>query len=389
MFKNRKELQITNRLDLNVGTRCNLNCKFCYTHKLLNQSFLDYNQLKQRIFSYKKLGISKLHINGGEPTIYKSLFELVEFSKSIGFTNLKVITNGIRLKDIKFVEKAKRAGVDSFVISLHGHNAQIHDELTQTQGSFESSMKGIKNLKQVGLPFQINHVVTKHNYKYLLEFSEFMKEICPPEEITLLYFNPMMEQAASKMNNVSVNYKNTIPYLNSCLKNLNSNGFKVFYKFIPFCVLKDTPEKYILNFSQALYDDSEWNYNKRLLLEYGKKKYFVSQIKQFKNNSKEQICSLPLNVLIYLNSLRETFSNYFIKLPSCKFCKYDYVCLGVAKYYIDMYGREEFQPVSGKKIINPVYFSHNAYRIKSTERVLNKILYYISKHLCTKRHKTR
>ena len=261
--------EFTSRMELNIGKKCNIDCKFCFYLDQLDQPFEDYDALICRLKKYREIGINKIHIVGGEPTIYKRLFDLVRDAKDLGFINTGVITNGIMLKNKAYVEQCKEAGIEFFAISLHGHTPEIHNELTQSKNSFEFAMRGIENLKELGIPFFINLVVTKKNLPYLVEFSELMVKL-KPGMVTYLYFNPVRfatSRFASNMvdemiGQMQEKHSNTSNYLNESVKLLDKNNIKVYFKFLPYCVLTSPSEHFLGDVLQGFYEDWEWNYQK-------------------------------------------------------------------------------------------------------------------------------
>ena len=74
---------------------CNLKCKFCYA------TFQDMRVLKQLSLEDAKIivdklklgGLKKITFAGGEPMLYKNIFEIVAYSKGIGLTT-SIISNG-------------------------------------------------------------------------------------------------------------------------------------------------------------------------------------------------------------------------------------------------------------------------------------------------------
>lgn len=370
--------KITTRLDLNVGTRCNNKCNFCYHLDRLNEPFEDFDKLVSQLKIYRKKGINRLHITGGEPTLYKNLTDIVIKSKQLGFINIGIITNGLLLKKKSYVIECKNAGIDEFIISLHGHNAEIHDEHTQTKGSFDSIIKGIENLKELKIPLKINFVITRNNYKYLKNFAELMIEL-KPVEVALLYFNPL-DYAANTFNEFSVVYTETMPFLNESLDLLEKHKIKVLYKFIPLCIISKGYEKYLQNFPNALFEEWEWNDEVRSVLQNGYKEYHSRMMINFKKFTKAQINNLPFKVLSYLNSVFCTYSFFYNKIETCNECKYDLICQGVNKYYLDLYGLNEFKPVKGDKIIKPDFSNKdNILKMSIWSKILNNILYKVSK----------
>jgi len=51
-------------------------------------------------------------------------------------------------------------------------------------------------------------------------------------------------------------------------------------------------------------------------------------------------------------SIQKNRHKFRVKSKDCKDCKYDKICLGVWKRYVDYFGFEEFKPIKGKEIID-------------------------------------
>jgi MoaA/NifB/PqqE/SkfB family radical SAM enzyme len=371
--------KITSRIDLNIGMKCNIKCSFCYYLDKVNEPFRDFDELVKTLKLYRKQGIDKIHITGGEPTLYKDLFRLTQTAIKLGFVSVGIITNGIMLKNKSFIIKCQESGIDNFNISIHGHNALAHDELTQAKGSFDMVMKGIENIKELNIPFHVNTVLNRKNYTNLEKLAELFIKL-KPQEATILYFNPM-NSASDSMNELSVTYSETIPHLNNCINILEAYHIKVFFKFIPLCLISKDYKKNLANLSQALYEDWEWNYEKRYILLVGKKKYFQGLLRNFQTFSKEQINKIPFKTLSYINSILCYESYFYKKLISCKDCRNDMICQGVNNFYLEQYGSNEFKPVYGEKIIHPEFYLYNGKVLKASlcDKILNNILFIFSR----------
>ena len=71
--------------------------------------------------------------------------------------------------------KIRDAGFQRCSISIDEADAARHDEFRRMKGAFEASMRGIENLKQAGMEFQINTTVTRSNlasFKNMFELCE-------------------------------------------------------------------------------------------------------------------------------------------------------------------------------------------------------------------------
>jgi MoaA/NifB/PqqE/SkfB family radical SAM enzyme len=141
---------------------CNNNCRFCYQER---KFFLDTEKARSLISEAKKSGENHINFFGGEPTIHPDFLGLVRYVKGQGLDFS--LNSNLRLLSYKEVAE-KIAGFDPVLIqtSLHGHYPEIHDKLTRTPGSFEQTVKGIKNLLDLGYDpgrIVVNTVITKQN----------------------------------------------------------------------------------------------------------------------------------------------------------------------------------------------------------------------------------
>jgi MoaA/NifB/PqqE/SkfB family radical SAM enzyme len=107
---------------------------------------------------------TELSLQGGEPTIWPELPELVRRARTLGFTYIGVVTNGRRLRDRAFAEALLEAGLDGLSISLLGGDAETHDAISAAPGAFEALVAGARNVtaiaKDRGLATKINANLT-------------------------------------------------------------------------------------------------------------------------------------------------------------------------------------------------------------------------------------
>jgi len=165
-------------LFLPLGYLCNNNCIHCFLPYQDNQFSKSLGQIQEDLSKAKSIGIDRISLTGGEPTIRKDIFDIIRLCKKIGFDIIQIQTNGRMLSYRSFCEKLVRSGVNDFCISIHGHTAEIHDNITQVKGSFSETVKGIENLMSMASHLRREHilanlVISKFNYKFLPEIVEF------------------------------------------------------------------------------------------------------------------------------------------------------------------------------------------------------------------------
>lgn len=147
---------------------CNMSCKFCYATfqdmKVIKQ--LPIEDAKFIVLKLKDAGLQKITFAGGEPLLYKDLFELVVYSKAIGLTT-SIITNGSLLTSGML--RAYQGHLDWIGISMDS----VHPETNQKIGR---TIKGrtldlydymylFGLLKDYGFKIKVNTVVNIHNWE--------------------------------------------------------------------------------------------------------------------------------------------------------------------------------------------------------------------------------
>jgi len=172
-----------------TGYECNNNCIFCLLsfnkssrrqsagagpappwEKASNKTT---EEIKERILQAKEAGASALEFTGGEPTIRKDFFRLLDFAGEQGFKPIIISTNGRMFSEKGFAEKTVGSGTKEFIFNIVSHRQETHDYLTQVQGSFRQTVKGVKNLGELGAKQRGNLLVCRQNYKSLPETVEF------------------------------------------------------------------------------------------------------------------------------------------------------------------------------------------------------------------------
>ena len=105
-------------------------CPFCYnppiTPELLRRE-LSFEDAARSLYSGSKNGARLLNLHGGEVTLRDDLPKILALSKKLGFKQITVVTNGVRLKHLTYVRRLVTAGATHFRLSIHSAEAPIHD----------------------------------------------------------------------------------------------------------------------------------------------------------------------------------------------------------------------------------------------------------------------
>ncbi|RME81151.1 MAG: radical SAM protein [Caldilineae bacterium] len=99
-------------------------------------------------------------LSGGEPLFRPDIFDIARHAADAGLI-VALATNGT-LIDAATARAIKAAGIRRVSISFDGADAATHD-LFRGEGNFARALQGMRHLQRVGIPYQINTTVAKHN----------------------------------------------------------------------------------------------------------------------------------------------------------------------------------------------------------------------------------
>ncbi|TEB05027.1 Cyclic pyranopterin monophosphate synthase [Pelotomaculum schinkii] len=106
-------LQSTCCIEIEVTSRCNLSCAYCFEDGLAKEPSV--SELYDLFQKFVSKGMTFLHLSGGEPTMRDDLPDIVDAAVRAGCQYIQLNSNGIRLcEDPPFVNKLAEAGL-SFV----------------------------------------------------------------------------------------------------------------------------------------------------------------------------------------------------------------------------------------------------------------------------------
>lgn len=323
---------ICERAKLDTGTHCNYRCEFCY-YKTQLDVITDFEVIKKRIDYLVECGIKEVDLSGGESSIHKQWFDILDYCKS---KNLKISTlsNGYKFANKEFLKKSQDHGLEEILFSVHGYDKDSHNILVGHRKGFENIIQAIKNAHELDILVRINCTVTHKNYKNLpTQFVNLIRELKPFELnfLTLNYWKDAKVQKTIDYNEVTPYIKQTIDFLKDDVKIIN-------VRYTPYCFMKGY-EQYICNYYQHIYDVYDWNiavYNGDI------------DPKEYK---KDQHKSL------YESAAKKRNWTYY-KKKECLECKYYYICDGVEKQIENI----ELKPESGEKITEVNFYRRGWYR---------------------------
>src|SRR5512140_1940823 len=160
-----------------VTKGCNLRCIHCRATatELSSPTDLPTEKAKSIIDQIAGFGDPILVLSGGEPLYRKDIFELARYATEKGL-RVALATNGT-LVTKEIAQKIVDAGVKRVSISLDGANAETHDSFRGIPGAFDAAIYGFRNLKELGMPVQINMTIAKHNAVELPKVLDLVRNL--------------------------------------------------------------------------------------------------------------------------------------------------------------------------------------------------------------------
>lgn len=230
-----------------IGAGCVNRCSFCDFPENYRPSEADMKREELRILkdiiSFAKKGYSDLDISGSDPIEYSRIIPLVRYIRQMGFVNIRLSTHGRRLADKNFARELINAGVNIFRVPIYGSNAEIHDSITNSEGSFDETMEGLKNIRGISplIRIDLNTLVMQQNKEDLFNILNLA-----------LGFRPLEFGISAMYVKYDKNYSDYVPakdlgnYAGKIFRHVVDNNLNVAFFDMPYCVFGVYDERIIM-----------------------------------------------------------------------------------------------------------------------------------------------
>lgn len=150
-------------LRISVTDHCNMRCIYCMPEDKIfrpNEALLQTDEMLRLTRIFARMGVDKVRLTGGEPTVHPDIVPLVAGIRAIpGIKQIVMTTNGVRLA--KLAEPLKAAGLNRVNVSLDTTERETFHKIT-LRDYFDKAMVGIEAAESAGLtPIKINAVIVR------------------------------------------------------------------------------------------------------------------------------------------------------------------------------------------------------------------------------------
>ncbi len=186
-------------LRISLTDRCNYRCTYCMPSEGIElvpkADILRLPELEEIVSALIRVGVRRVRLTGGEPTVRKDLVDLVARLAGLGLADLSLSTNGQRLTEL--AQPLRRAGLHRINVSLDTLDAARFRRVTR-RGQLAQVLAGLEAVRAAGFRhtkmntvamrgFNDDEVATLCRYAFERDFIPRFIELMPIGEGTLGY----------------------------------------------------------------------------------------------------------------------------------------------------------------------------------------------------------
>ena len=146
-----------------MTTACNLRCRHCHASggspAADELTTREAKRLLDQLAETREFRM--MAFTGGEPLVRRDLFELLAYSRSLGFTN--TLATNATLIDETGARRFRQRGVVIGTVSLDGYDASTHGYVRNQPVAFGSALRGIRALRNARIPLHVNITAMDYN----------------------------------------------------------------------------------------------------------------------------------------------------------------------------------------------------------------------------------
>lgn len=301
---------------------CNNRCVFCVSGQrtAMREAFpIEAAPVVEKLREGRALGMRKVTLLGGEPTLQPGFFDVVRGAVALGFEEVVLFTNGVKTARMGFVDEVLATGGNfTWRLSFQGATALAHERTTKKLGSFMRLRETMANLRERGQRITVNMCVVRSNFASVAEFPALLLPF-GVEQLHLDMVRPLDAGVRSEdeMRDMLPRYGDMVPALTAMVERFERErpGFDANVGNLPYCI--------------------------------------APQLAPWIHHDGESTFTVAVDER---DRLSEAWDKYEVKrrdklkLASCASCVFDGQCSGVFETYARHHGTDELVPVTADRL---------------------------------------
>lgn len=297
--------QATDWIELVLSMQCNLRCRACPATHQASSETMSSRQIAGWLRRGREQGASGVWFGGGEPTLHPRLLGAVRRARQLGYSRVRLQSNGLRLAYPEFCERLVQAGVTEVAVPLVGADAAAYDAYTRHEGSFELLDRALENLRQLELPVEGDVLISAQSTDRL---AETVQRFAAPGLRRFTFWLVSLHGLDRRRHGHFVPpMARLVPRLQRALDSAEALGVPASTLHTPPCVLTRPYRRWYQH-------SGSWN----LLVVTPDGRSFRAELS-------------PMEGGVYL--------------PGCPRCSWRSRCLGLRDDYLELFGPEGFEPL--------------------------------------------
>lgn len=179
-------LENPSQLWIEVQGSCNEECVHCYAESAPKKlPSLEPDTVEEILDDAGRHDFSLVQFTGGDPLLWEELPDMVAKTRDLGMVP-EVYTNGLLLD--RELYETLRPAEPRFAFSLYSHEAVIHDQITQQEGSWDRTVEAIERALAGPTPVRVGVVIMQENQGQEGAIRKFLADRgVPSEKINVSY----------------------------------------------------------------------------------------------------------------------------------------------------------------------------------------------------------
>lgn len=265
---------------------------------------ISFESLKEAVLQGYRNGCNELVLSGGEPTLYPEyIIELISLAVTLGYKKYIIQTNGYGLSKceelVSFLNHVAETTEICLSFSVHGHIADIHNDLSGNPDAFRRLIDAIDKTSKTHCKIYTNTVVNARNLSYLNDVAALLV----PYKPDIMQFSMMHLKERSKL---SVSFKDSVQAIKKLKDVVSLDILKT--EGVPYCLLHGM---------EPCVGESAWP---TVLDLYNKDNDYMSDFKQLDYGMR-------------------------CKMESCDKCIMNIICMGVWKEHFEEFSNMGIHPI--------------------------------------------
>ncbi|MBN1845686.1 MAG: radical SAM protein, partial [Sedimentisphaerales bacterium] len=131
------------------------NCPICFANAnaagyVYEPSFEQIEKMLQALRDLRPVPATAVQFSGGEPTIHPRFLDILSRARDLGFSNIQIATNGLKIADFDFARRAQDAGLHTLYLQFDGIGPEIH-RTTRGRDIWDQKLQVVENCRRLDL----------------------------------------------------------------------------------------------------------------------------------------------------------------------------------------------------------------------------------------------